>query len=83
MLFDNKKSMNVDLPADVSSMGDLVTWIKNNLIKEKHDMFVVGETLRPGVLVLINDVDWELENTTKYVLSNDDHVSFISMLHGG
>lgn len=64
-------------------MGQLVTWIKNNLITEKHDMFVVGEALRPGVLVLINDVDWELEDTNKYLLVDQDNISFISMLHGG
>ncbi len=75
--------MKVTIPKDVTALGGLIQWIKNNLVKEKHDMFVIGDSLRPGVLVLVNDVDWELENTTKYVLENDDHISFISTLHGG
>ena len=38
---------------------------------------------RPGILVLINDTDWELEEEGNYVLENNDEVVFISTLHGG
>jgi len=38
---------------------------------------------RPGILVLINDTDWELEGEGDYVLQNDDEIVFISTLHGG
>lgn len=70
-------------PQDVRNVGQLITWVKNNLIRERHDMFTIGDVLRPGVLVLINDVDWELENTTQYGFNDGDHIAFISTLHGG
>lgn len=38
---------------------------------------------RPGILVLINNSDWELEGEGDYVLQDGDEVVFISTLHGG
>jgi hypothetical protein len=38
---------------------------------------------RPGILVLINDTDWELEGEGEYVLKDGDDIVFISTLHGG
>ena len=38
---------------------------------------------RPGILVLINDADWELEGEDKYELQDRDNVVFVSTLHGG
>lgn len=38
---------------------------------------------RPGVLVLINDADWELEGEEKYELQSGDEIVFVSTLHGG
>jgi len=38
---------------------------------------------RPGILVLINDADWELEGELEYELKDRDEVVFISTLHGG
>ena len=38
---------------------------------------------RPGILVLINDSDWELEGEDKYELTDNDNVLFVSTLHGG
>lgn len=82
-LFGDKRKMQVDVPGDVVNLGELIQWVKNNLVKERHDMFVVGDGLRPGVLVLINDSDWELEGTTNYAFADGDHICFISTLHGG
>lgn len=42
-----------------------------------------GETVRPGILVLINDADWELMGQLDYQLQTGDNVVFISTLHGG
>lgn len=42
-----------------------------------------GAIRRPGILVLINDTDWELEDEGKYVLKDGDEIVFISTLHGG
>jgi ubiquitin related modifier 1 len=38
---------------------------------------------RPGILVLINDTDWELEGEGDYQLKDGDEIVFISTLHGG
>jgi len=38
---------------------------------------------RPGILVLINDADWELEGEGKYELQPKDNILFVSTLHGG
>jgi ubiquitin related modifier 1 len=38
---------------------------------------------RPGILVLINDADWELEGEEKYELQPKDNILFVSTLHGG
>lgn len=38
---------------------------------------------RPGILVLINDADWELEGEESYELQDGDNILFVSTLHGG
>ena len=43
----------------------------------------VADYSRPGILVLINDADWELEGELEYELKDKDEVVFISTLHGG
>ena len=41
------------------------------------------ESSRPGILVLINDADWELEGEASYELQPNDNIVFVSTLHGG
>jgi hypothetical protein len=38
---------------------------------------------RPGILVLINDADWELEGGESYEIQPEDNILFVSTLHGG
>lgn len=38
---------------------------------------------RAGILVLINEVDWELEDEYEYIIQPNDTIGFISTLHGG
>ncbi|XP_074566329.1 ubiquitin-related modifier 1 homolog [Curcuma longa] len=64
-------------------MRDLLSWVKSNLIKERPEMFMKGDSVRPGVLVLINDCDWELCGGIETALEEKDVVVFISTLHGG
>ncbi|XP_066399943.1 ubiquitin-related modifier 1 homolog isoform X2 [Miscanthus floridulus] len=65
------------------TMKLLLSWVKDNLIKERPEMFVKGDSVRPGVLVLINDCDWELCGGLDAELEEKDVVVFISTLHGG
>nr|BAC84286.1 putative ubiquitin-related modifier [Oryza sativa Japonica Group] len=64
-------------------MKGLLAWVKSNLIKERPEMFLKGDSVRPGVLVLINDCDWELCGGLDAELEEKDVVVFISTLHGG
>ncbi|CAG0880281.1 unnamed protein product [Cyprideis torosa] len=64
-------------------LPDLFDWIKLNIIKERPEFLFQGETIRPGVLVIINDSDWELEGELDYEVKDKDKISFVSTLHGG
>ncbi|KAF8978555.1 ubiquitin-related modifier 1 [Cyathus striatus] len=67
-------------PADVTF---LIHWMKDNLLQERVELFMENDTVRPGILVLINDTDWELEGEGDYLLKDGDEIVFISTLHGG
>ncbi|CAK9781182.1 Urm1-domain-containing protein [Cutaneotrichosporon oleaginosum] len=71
---------NEGRPADIRF---LIQWMTKNLVSEREDMFIDGESVRPGILVLINDADWELEGELDYELQDGDEIVFISTLHGG
>lgn len=56
----------------------------NHLTPRRHFFSAPSLWLRrPGILVLINDADWELEGELDYELQDGDEVCFISTLHGG
>lgn len=67
----------------MGTVTDLIEYMRKNCLKEKEEMFVQGDTVRPGIIVMINDTDWELEGTGAYELQEKDVVAFISTLHGG
>ncbi|OIW20440.1 hypothetical protein TanjilG_11139 [Lupinus angustifolius] len=87
LLCDSKKIHNVNVEQqngeDKLTMKDLLSWARTNLIKERPEMFMKGDTVRPGVLVLVNDCDWELSGQLSTSLEEKDVVVFISTLHGG
>ncbi|KXS18905.1 ubiquitin-related modifier 1 [Gonapodya prolifera JEL478] len=83
LLFQGTKKVSVTLPEKVTTVKTLLPWIRDSLLKSKPDMFMQGDTVRPGVLVLINDADWELEGQLSYELQEGDTIVFISTLHGG
>ena len=88
-MFEGKK--RIDLELQTTDAGSGVEWNLERLIdqlrrkplKDKEEMFVQGRSVRPGIIVLVNDTDWELLETTRYKLQNGDSVAFISTLHGG
>jgi len=87
LLFSNQKSQKVEIPTTAddkpTDVNYLIHWLRDNLLKERSELFVDNDTVRPGILVLINDTDWELEGEGDYVLQNNDEIVFISTLHGG
>lgn len=74
---------DVDQSENPANIKYLLNWLKNNLLKEREELFLDGDTVRPGILVLINDTDWELEGEGDYILEDGDEVVLISTLHGG
>lgn len=90
MLFDNTTKHSVTLASKLDSdghppnLGYLIKHICTNLMRDsRKELFVQNDHVRPGILVLINDADWELEGEDKYELKDGDCVLFVSTLHGG
>ncbi|GAQ78381.1 ubiquitin-related modifier 1 [Klebsormidium nitens] len=87
LLFGDVKQHKVQVPAKDGAIqvliSDLLVWIRGNLLKERPEMFLKGDSVRPGILVLINDCDWELCGRLASPVEDGDTVVFISTLHGG
>jgi ubiquitin related modifier 1 len=45
LLFDKIKSREVELPAAVVTMKDLIAWMRETLLRERTELFVAGETV--------------------------------------
>lgn len=48
------------------NMGELVHHLANNYLKTRRELFIVEDGLRPGILVMINESDWELIEKEDY-----------------
>lgn len=85
LLFGDIREHKVDLPEQKVpwTIKSLLVWIKDNLLQERPELFLQGDTVRPGILVLVNDADWELVGQNSYHILDDDKIVFISTLHGG
>ncbi|KAI6041614.1 ubiquitin-like modifier 1 [Pisolithus marmoratus] len=95
LLFGNKRVHSISLPSFDSTRGlvekkekpldvqYLMHYLRARLLTERPELFMEDDTVRPGVLVLINDTDWELEGEGAYEISDGDEIVFISTLHGG
>jgi len=85
LLFDNKRKMSLTLPASDKkwTIERLIQHLKDNHLSERPELFVQGNSVRPGILVLVNDTDWELLGQVGYEIQPKDNVMFISTLHGG
>ncbi|KAJ5246916.1 hypothetical protein N7468_001899 [Penicillium chermesinum] len=89
ILFANERQHKISLPArsgdgNPSNIAYLLQYLVDNLMKDQRkDMFIMEDNVRPGILVLINDADWELEGEENYELQPGDNIVFVSTLHGG
>ncbi|KAI9810973.1 MAG: Ubiquitin- modifier 1 [Pycnora praestabilis] len=89
MLFSDQREHQLSLPrmdetGCLANIAFLVRYLCSNVMTDKRkEMFVLDEAVRPGILVLINDADWELEGENSYVLREADNIFFVSTLHGG
>ncbi|KAI9486278.1 MAG: ubiquitin-related modifier 1 [Benjaminiella poitrasii] len=88
LLFQNVSKHTIKMPVtnsagQPSNLQNLILYIRDNMMTEKKELFVENDTVRPGILVLINNVDWELCDELEYELQDKDEIVFISTLHGG
>ncbi|KAF9777665.1 Ubiquitin- modifier 1 [Fusarium sp. DS 682] len=93
MLFSNQRQHALAIPAadqdgkpvDIAYLIDHLC--QNVMDDSRKDLFVLDNHLvansRPGILVLINDADWELEGEEAYEIQSGDNILFVSTLHGG
>nr|XP_058928662.1 ubiquitin-related modifier 1 isoform X5 [Kogia breviceps] len=83
LLFDGVRKHRVTLPGQEApwDIRNLLVWIKKNLLKERPELFIQGDSVRPGILVLINDADWELLGELDYQVQDQDSILFLSTLH--
>lgn len=85
LLFDNckKKELKLQLDDTKFNIRRLINYLKTNYLKERPELFVSGDDIRPGILIIINETDSELVGHLDYELQNNDNILFISTLHGG
>ncbi|KAK3327702.1 hypothetical protein B0T19DRAFT_484760 [Cercophora scortea] len=88
MLFSDQKRHSLSIPAidnhgQPSTIAFLIDYLCKNTMKDpRAELFVLDEHIRPGILVLINDADWELEGEETYEIQAGDNILFVSTLHG-
>ncbi|RSM05156.1 Ubiquitin-related modifier 1 [Fusarium ambrosium] len=88
MLFSDKRHHSLSIPAVTqdrkpANIAYLIDYLCQNVMQDsRKDLFVLDNHLRPGILVLINDADWELEGEEAYEIQSGDSILFVSTLHG-
>jgi len=82
LLFEKQKQLTIEMK-DGAVLQDVIDTLKTEHLKDKEELFIQSGTVRPGIIVLINDTDWELCDNEKYCVQPNDTLSFISTLHGG
>ncbi|EOR04187.1 Ubiquitin-related modifier 1 [Wallemia ichthyophaga EXF-994] len=85
ILFNHQRQIKLVVSAQGRNptVRDLIKKLADEHINERRELFIEGDTVRPGILVLINDCDWELRDELDGELEDGDVVVFISTLHGG
>ena len=86
LIFGGVKETDIDVAPAAGqplTVTDVMVHCRDKLLKERPEFFMKGDSVRPGILVLINDADWELFGTKHAEVEEGDHVVFISTLHGG
>ncbi|GAO48602.1 ubiquitin-related modifier 1-like protein [Saitoella complicata NRRL Y-17804] len=83
LMFANTRLHTLEIPADLTLQSFLLYLADEKMTDKRRDLFIQGDTVRPGMLVLINDADWELEGEGEYVIQDRDVIHLISSLHGG
>ncbi|KAJ2866698.1 Ubiquitin- modifier 1 [Coemansia aciculifera] len=74
----------INVKTEPMNMKDLIKYVGETLVLDgKQSAFSREESICPGIMVIINECDWEVMDDLEYVLQDGDVVEFISTLHGG
>ena len=65
-MFEGQKTLNIELEESDVTLERLIEVLKKDYLKDKPEMFVLGNSVRPGIIVLVNDTDWDLLETISY-----------------
>ena len=81
--FSSTKGLKISIP-DGMKIRELPFFLKNKFIEQNKNTRFIGDdnNILPGILIMINDVDSEIEGLD-VILKNGDNITFISTLHGG
>lgn len=83
LLFQNQRNLKLQIP-EFTTLAELIRLLATTRCDSKRiDLFIKDDTARPGILVLVNESDWELEGEGNYIVQDGDEVLFMSTLHGG
>jgi ubiquitin related modifier 1 len=83
ILFDKQKNIEINIEKTDVKIRDIILELLSK-IKEKKDLFASSDgSIKPGIIVLYNDSDWEIYEKEETKIENNDTLSFISTLHGG
>lgn len=89
LVFAGKHDLDVSLPTtpgqQAPTMGTLIEHLTHTYLADspKKSLFSRDGSVTPGILVLVNEADWELEGREEAELNDRDEVVFVSTLHGG
>mmetsp|Transcript_9746 Transcript_9746/g.35709 ORF Transcript_9746/g.35709 Transcript_9746/m.35709 type:complete len:103 (-) Transcript_9746:243-551(-) len=78
-----EKALQVEHDEGELTVRQLLEHLRLRHLQERPELFLKDDSVRPGVLVLVNECDWELLGKLDSPLQDGDVVSFISTLHGG
>lgn len=80
---NGEKIMTMQFPED-TSLRDIFRMLRGgDMLQDVDNLIESEDQVKAGVLVLINDADWELFGCADYIIGKKDRITFISTLHGG
>ena len=83
LLFDKVKNFDIEIEKNEGTIKDIIM-IMLSKIKGDSNLFASQDgIIKPGIIVLHNDADWEIYDKENTKIEDKDVISFISTLHGG
>lgn len=84
-VFGGARELDLEVPSTGTTVNEVITELAKIAESKGGDvnLFLQDGLVRPGILVLINDADWELLDKEDSEVGPRDTIHFNSTLHGG